>query len=154
MLVLADLEQTLIESWDQPVLMPHRAGMVRDFLAAHPDAELGLMSWAVYDDRDMDIFRRQMAPDLEQFLGRSWCRRWTLSLDQWGQELSRATNKFLPRQELFDIFGKAEVFLALGRAHPEWVARQIVLFDDAFGSCQLVVEDRNTTARIVSVLPR
>lgn len=151
-LVLVDLEQTLIESWEEPFLLRGRAALIRDFLAAHPEAELGLMSWAVYHDHDLATFRQRLQPDLEAFLGRCFAPRWTLHLDQWGLELGRCTRKQLSREDLFDLFGKAEVFLMLARFHPEWAGQEVVLFDDAFEACHLTVPDRGCQARIVNVL--
>ena len=151
MLVLADLEETLIESWHEPSFLPSRAAMVRDFLQTHPQAQLGLMSWAVYHDEDMATFKRTLQDDIERLLGHAFTPRWTLHLDGWGQELFACTRKRLPREELFDVFGKPDVLLALARHHPEWVNEDIVLFDDAFDDLTLEVPGRGTTARIINV---
>lgn len=152
MLVLVDLEQTLIESWNEPFFLPARVELVRDFLRDNPQAELGLMSWAVYHDQDMDVFRRTLQADLERLLERPFSERWLLHLDQWGTELFTCTHKRLPREELFDVFGKADVFLALARHHPEWVGQEVVLFDDAFDDMTLDIPTRGTQARIVNVV--
>lgn len=151
MLVLVDLEETLIKSWQEPHLLPGRATMVKDFLIAHPGAQMGLMSWAVYHDRDMQVFCEDMQPMLETFLEHTFSRRWTLPLDRWGQELFGCTGKRLPREELFDVFGKVDVLLALARHHPEWVGQEVVLFDDAFGDLTLEVPGRRTRCSIINV---
>lgn len=151
-LVLLDLEQTLIGSWSDPVLLPGRIEAIARAISATPDAQMGLMSWAVYDERDMAVFHAQHQQVLEQALGHSFAPRWLLTMDQWGQELARCTGKLLPRDELFDIFGKDEVFLRLARSHPEWEAREVVLWDDAFPSCTLDVPARNTRASIINVI--
>ena len=151
MLVLVDLEETLIESWSEPFFLPVRIGIVRDFLQEHPEAELGLMSWAVYHDADLETFRQSLQADLERLLERPFSPRWMLHLDQWGTELFKSTHKRLPREELFDVFGKADVLLALARHHPEWAGREIVLFDDAFDDMTLDIPGRGTQARIVNV---
>lgn len=151
MLVLVDLEETLIESWEEPFLLPGRASLVRNFLQQHPQAELGLMSWAVYHDRDLGVFHQNLQADLEQLLERKFSPRWTLHLDHWGQELLQSTRKHIPRSELFDIFGKAEVFLALARHHPEWRDREVVLFDDAFDDLTIEVPGRGTRAQIINI---
>lgn len=153
MLILLDLEQTLIEEWARhPVLLSRRITCVRHHLAANPDAEVGLMSWAVYRKADMDLFHSHMKPVLEEHLDRSFDERWCLSMEGWGQELTRATNKILPMDELFDLFGKDEVFLALARRHPEWVGRDVVLWDDAFEDLEMWVPGRNTHACIHNII--
>lgn len=154
MIVLTDLEETLIQSWQDPVALPDRAAVVRRFLADWPEARLGLMSWAVHDDADLSTFTRDLQPAVEHLLGRPFDARWRLSLDQWGAELFGCTRKRLPREELFDVFGKADLFLALARHHPEWQDETILLFDDAFDDLMLEVPGRRTQARIVNVVQR
>ena len=70
----------------------------------------------------------------------------------WARELTRATGKILPMDELFDIFGKEEVFLALARRHPEWAGRAVVLWDDAFEDVEMWVPGRNTHACIHNII--
>lgn len=149
MIILLDLEQTLIEEWGRhPKFLPAQIACIRSHLQAHPQAELGLMSWAVWKQRDLDEFDVHLRPRLEEALGRCFGERWTLSLEGWAWELTRATGKILPMDELFDIFGKDEVFLSLARRHPEWEGQDVVLWDDAFGDMELRVPGRGVRAEI------
>jgi hypothetical protein len=143
----------MVHSWEQPRLLPGPLACLAAHLAAQPQAQAGLMSWAVYDDEDLAVFAAHLQPALEQALGRAFDPQWVLSLDQWGQALFACTHKNLPREELFDVFGKADVFLALARHDPRWAHRRVTLFDDAFDDMTLVVPTRGTIARIVKVDP-
>lgn len=153
MIVLLDLEETLIEEWGpHPRLLLDRISCIRDHLGAHPNADLGLMSWAIWKEDDLEKFHARLRPSLEEALGRRFGIRWTLSLEGWARELTRATGKILPMDELFDIFGKEEVFLALARRHPEWAGRDVVLWDDAFEDVEMWVPGRNTHACIHNII--
>lgn len=152
MLVLADLEETLIQEWSNPLLIPGRISIIRDHLQQHPTAQLGLMSWAVWDSRDLDIFNRTLRPILEQELGHNFDERWTLSMDEWGQEMFTHARKRLDRDEMFDLFGKEDVFLILARRHPEWLGRQIFLFDDAVPNAKFSILDKGTHAHMVNIV--
>lgn len=153
MIILLDLEQTLIEEWARhPVLLLDRIAIIRRHLNEHPKARMGLMSWAVYRKNDLDVFHAHLKPILETELGKAFDLRWALSLEEWGRELTRATSKILPMDELFDLFGKDEVFLSLARRHPEWADQEVVLWDDAFADMELWVPGRNTRASIRNIL--
>ena len=151
-LILLDLEETLIESWRERYLLPNRVEQIKNFLAEHSDAELGLMSWAVYDDKkDLKDFKEDLQEWLEGCLDFKFTERWVLSMDGWADELFKTSKKKIDRSEMFDIFGKEEVFLMLARRHPEWSNRKVVLFDDAVEHCILDLPDRNNSAQMFNV---
>lgn len=151
-LVLLDLEETLIQSWHEPWYLPARIAKVRAFLEQHPGAEMGLMSWAVYHDEDLEVFRAKMQEDLEEQLGQAFEPRWVLHMGDWANEVFQWGRKHLSRDDLFDLFGKDQVFLFLARNHPEWQGRQVVLFDDAFEDLVLTIPGTQTHARIINIL--
>lgn len=151
MIVLADLEETLIQDWSNPVMVPDRLDIVRQHLMKHPTAQLGLMSWAVWDDRDMDVFNRKLRPMLEEALNHVFCSRWTLSMDGWAQEMLHHGRKKLDRDEMFDLFGKEDVFLTMARRHPEWVDQTVFLFDDAVPHSTFCIPSLNTHAHMINV---
>jgi hypothetical protein len=151
-LVLLDLEETLIQSWFEPWFLPQRIAKIRAFLEEHPGAEMGLMSWAVYHDEDMVTFRRTLQQDLEAQLGQAFEERWLLHMGDWANEVFQWARKKLSREDLFDLFGKDQVFLLLARKQPEWQGRLVVLFDDAFEDLTLQVPDQQTEARIINIV--
>ncbi len=151
-LVLLDLEETLIQSWHEPYFLPGRIAKIRDFLERHPGSELGLMSWAVYHDEDLAVFHTTLRADLESMLGQAFDARWVLHMGGWADEVFRWARKRLTRDDLFDLFGKDQVFLLLARRQPEWQGRHVVLFDDAFEDLVLEIPGTQTTAQIINVL--
>ena len=103
---------------------------VKAELSLHDDVTLGLMSWAVWGDRDKEVFNRTMRPELEEALGMDFDDRVVWSMDDWAAELLQFHRKKLSRQDLFDMFGKQEVLFTLSRSHPLFHKRNVVLFDD------------------------
>ena len=151
-LVLLDLEETLIQSWFEPWFLVDRIAKVRRFLEQHPGSEMGLMSWAVYHDEDLATFRTTLQADLEHQLGQAFEPRWTLHMGDWAGEVFQWGRKRLSMDDLFDLFGKDQVFLFLARQHPEWQGRQVILFDDAFEDLELKILGTGTHARIINIL--
>ena len=151
MLVLADLEETLIKDWTDPVFLPARLEIIKNHLANNPHAQLGLMSWAVWDSRDLDVFNRTLRTELEEQLGHRFSEQWMLSMDGWAQEMMIHGRKHVHRDEMFDLFGKEDVFLMMARRHPEWLGQEIFLFDDAVPQSTFSLASRGTVAHMVNI---
>lgn len=129
MLVFLDLEETLLDEWNSGLFLPRKLDCVRDFLKDNPGSTVGLMSWAVWDDRDKARFEKEFRADLERNLECTFELVW--SMDDWANEVFAHFNKKLSRQDLFDMFSKPEVLFALGRTHPLFHNQTVVLVDDA-----------------------
>lgn len=152
MLVLLDLEDTLIHTWEQPDLLPHLVARVQGVLAQYPDASVGLMSWAVYHAKDLATFRTQLQAPLEAVLGRSFDPTWTLSMDDWARAIFACSGKLLSREDLFDLFSKLETFLFLARHLPAWKDETVILLDDAVPETFLLqIPERGTRALAVNI---
>lgn len=151
MIVFTDLEETLIKYWSNPVMIPDRLDIVRQHLIKHPHAQLGLMSWAVWHEKDMEAFNHRLRPMLEEALGHHFSPRWALSMDGWAQEMLHHGRKKLDRSEMFDLFGKEDVFLTMARRHPEWAGREVFLFDDAVPASTFSINSGKTLAHMVNV---
>lgn len=65
-IVFLDLEQTIIASWDDPYLC--NVSKIRDFLEKLKVKEIGIFSFAIYNDTDVAIFWRDIAPIIERAL--------------------------------------------------------------------------------------
>lgn len=132
-LVFLDLEETVIASWDDQTLLPGRIAHIKEFLdgaTAHDGVEIGLASWAVWNDRDKSQFNNNLREDLENALGHKFDDRFVWSMDDWAKELFVHTGKLMERSELFDIFGKEEVLIKMARCHPLFSDKNVLLFDD------------------------
>ena len=100
MLILLDLEETVIEDWSNMTLMPRECMAIRSFLrTCHPGATIGLMSWAVWNDRDKALFNKHLRDELEAVLEVKFSDEWLLSMDDWAKMLFHHCKKKLSRDE-------------------------------------------------------
>ena len=62
-----DLEQTIIASWDDVFLI--NVTTIRDFLKSRNITEVGIFSFAIYNEADKEEFRKNVKPIIELALG-------------------------------------------------------------------------------------
>lgn len=62
-----DLEQTIIASWDDVFLI--NVTTIRDFLKSRNITEVGIFSFAIYNEADKEEFRKNIKPIIELALG-------------------------------------------------------------------------------------
>lgn len=152
MLVFLDLEKTVIKSWDEPFILWNNVDKIKDLLK-EVQVELGLMSWAVWDARDLEIFNRTMRPGIEEALGIKFNDRLVWSMDDWANNVFRFHNKKVSRADLFDMFGKQEVLFVLSGCFPEFNGKNVLLVDDAVEHNRSVLSVKNNcTVTIKNVL--
>lgn len=130
MIVFLDLEETLIDNWENGWLLLRKIKAIRD-LCAPFDAKVGLMSWAVWDEKDKAKFNSELRPELEKALGMKFSDEFVWSMDDWAKQLLVFHGKkdFLVRICL-TFFGKEEVLFMLSRCHPAFKGHTVILFDD------------------------
>ena len=58
MILFLDLEDTIIESWNDPFLI--NVEKIKEWLKCHSFKEIRLFSFAVHDNRDITIFNSQL----------------------------------------------------------------------------------------------
>lgn len=133
MIIFLDLEETLIDNWENGWLLPGKIKTIRG-LRAPFDAKVGLMSWAVWDEKDKAKFNSELRPELEKALGMKFSDEFVWSMDDWAKQLFEFRGKKISREDLFDIFGKHEILFMVSRCHPAFKGHKVILFDD-------VVED-------------
>lgn len=131
MLILLDLEETVIEDWSNMSLMPRECMAIRNWLkTCHPGATIGLMSWAVWNDEDKALFNKHLRDELEAVLEVQFSDEWVLSMDDWSDMLFKHCKKKLSRDDLFDCFGKQEVLFLASRFVPAFKDQFVLLIDD------------------------
>ena len=132
MLILLDLEETVVEDWSNMTLLPRECMAIRSFLrTCHPGATIGLMSWAVWNDKDKALFNKHLRDELEAVLEVKFSDEWVLSMDDWSDMLFKHCKKKLSRDDLFDCFGKQEVLFLASRSVPAFKDQFVMLIDDA-----------------------
>ena len=150
-LVLLDLEETLVNNWDE--FFPLRSGFQRvtDFLKKlEGPTKVGVMSWAVWDDRDKQKLEREL-PMLEKLLGRKFDPEWVLSMDDWAKLLFTETGFHVERSEMFDLCKKEDVLFRLRKA-PVFKDHKVFLIDDAVSHLEAWSRpDNNCTVVMLNV---
>lgn len=131
MLVFLDLEETLVDDWNSQLLLTANVRVVRSFLSTlPPSTKVGLMSWAVWDERDKALFNKDLRPFLEAELNVQFSDEFVWSMDDWAQEVFNSTGMKLSREDLFDVFGKHEVLFKLSRHSSKFEGERVFLVDD------------------------
>lgn len=134
MIVFLDLEETLIDNWENGWLLPAKIAIIKEMLSEF-SPKIGLMSWAVWDDADKVKFNIRLRPELEEALEASFDDDFLWSMDDWAKQLLALHGKRISREDLFDCFGKHEVLFMVSRCHPLFKGEHVVLFDDAVEHC-------------------
>lgn len=131
-ILFLDLEETLIDDWSTGVLLTKNITAIQDFIHSFPcNPVIGLMSWAVWDERDKLTFNKKFRPVIEDALGWKFDDRFLWSMDDWCNQLFKASGKDISRDDLFDIFGKEEVLFMMSRRHKNFKGASVALIDDA-----------------------
>jgi hypothetical protein len=130
MLVFLDLEETVLDNWDDANMLMGNVRWLQKRLAL-VNCTLGLMSWAVWDEKDKTKFNSEMRPMLEEALGMPFDNRFVWSMDEWAEQVFKHHGKKVSRQDLFDLMGKQEVLFVLSRCHPDFKDNNLLLVDDA-----------------------
>ncbi len=148
--VFLDLEETVIDDWSTRNFLVRNIDKIEAFLngrdvvikngnkpivsPATPllNMRLGLMSWAVWDSRDKAIFVNEIQPELEKMLGCKFDPSYIWSMDDWAKAILGNFNKKIDRDDMYDLYGKPEVLIALARTNPEFKNSTIFLIDDAY----------------------
>jgi len=92
--VLLDLEETLIDIWDEGNFLDVGLDRTKKFLdelvldgGVRP--RLGLMSWAVYNTLDKEEFNRRFRPTIEERLGMKFAEELILTEPNWALRCGR-----------------------------------------------------------------
>lgn len=157
MLVFLDLEETVIDNWENGWLLPAKIAIIKEMLS-EVTPTIGLMSWAVWDDKDKEKFNETLRPELENALGFKFDDRFLWSMNDWADQLFKFHGKVFSRQDLFDCFGKHEVLFMVSRCHPEFKGKRVALFDDTVehclnwnsqnNQCSVVMQNINELAKV------
>jgi len=62
-----DLEDTIIEEWDRPFLI--NVDKIKSFIDNNSFTDFGIFSYAIHNQSDLALFKRDMKPMIEKALG-------------------------------------------------------------------------------------
>lgn len=146
-LLLLDLEETVIDNWHTARLLPENIETIKECFGDCPDTlHVGLMSWAVWDAKDLETFNTDIRPRLEEQLGMKFSDDWVFSMDDWAEFTFWATGKRISRDDFFDMFNKEHVLFALRNC--ERMPNITFLVDDTVTHMGQIVN----TERVISTL--
>lgn len=156
MLVFLDLEETLVDNWDNMFLLLPKVDLVRDLLAQkrtqHETVRVGLMSWAVWDDKDKAKFNKDLRDFLEKNLNCTFDSDLVWSMDDWCKEVLKCTGKKVDRADVFDLFNKEVILGELCRKHPLFVNETVLFVDDtATHNMSVLVPHRNCVLKCLNI---
>lgn len=126
-ILFLDLEDTIIESWDNPVLM--NVEKIREWIESHSFSEIRLFSFAVHCDRDIHIFETQMREAIERVLNIK-IHPQVFATGNHYKEIGKHFKESITHNELFEVIGKYRSFIAWCNIH--FKENHCVLLDDAF----------------------
>lgn len=133
-LVLLDLEETVIDDWEQRNLLPGNIAKINGLLrwmSIDSELTIGLMSWAVWDDKDKNNVLEKLLPDLNGVLAVPVAPQFVLSMQDWGDLVLGHCKLKLSRDDMFDMFRKEEVLFSLRTSDFLNQFNAVFLIDDA-----------------------
>lgn len=145
--VFVDLEETLVQSWDNPLLC--NVQKLTTWFKNNNVTEVHLFSFAVWNDKDRDIFVKDFQPFLENAFGVKFVTVPTV------EEMMKVDTKvtglrFENLTEFISIRGKVGAFQSWCRLHPS--GDTCILFDDVVPNCTIENHDDHLTLHFVNVV--
>ncbi len=156
MLIFLDLEETLIDNWDNGFLLLPKVDAIRTVIAQMHElfgtVQVGLMSWAVWDEKDKAKFNKDLRDFLETNLKCSFDDAFIWSMDDWCNEVLKCTGKKISRDDVFDLFNKEVILGELCRKHPLFADETILFIDDtATHNMSISVPHRNCMLKCLNI---
>jgi len=143
-ILFLDLEDTIIEEWDRPFLI--NVDKIKSFIDNNSFTDFGIFSYAIHNQSDLALFKRDMKPVIEKALGIKFNDKfiWTPSHVQ----ESLIKHKKIAGAEWDDVFiwtDKADGFQIICKYH--------FRFDSSFNVCHLIDDSvDNSTLKISGLL--
>lgn len=142
--VFLDLEGTIIDMWDNPVLI--NVDKIRDFLAKHNVSEIEIFSFAIWDENDVNAF-----DDIKESLEKNLCVN--IKTTHPLNDVSKIVNKFnhfqLKAIETASLWGKARSFEDFIDATHE--NSHCILIDDIIPMKRIENKDTGNIIELINV---
>lgn len=142
-ILFLDLEATVIESWEVPVL--DNIEKIKQILRELNPHKIGIFSFAIWSDEDLDTFNRTIRSNIERELGISISddliptkRSVHLKIKEDGKEVFFA-KRAMSFDDFVELWSKDRAFIDWCRA--SFTNKRIVLLDDIVTTCKLELPD-------------
>lgn len=147
--IFLDLEETLIESWSDHTLLVNKIVKINRFVnktlveTKQPLSvpRFGLMSWAVYNDKDKRQFQEELQPWLEEQMQITFSNELILSIDDWISLVMNNCGILLSREDIFDLSDKETILFWLRNAKKGFPTGHIILIDDVVKHNNVIISD-------------
>ena len=156
-IVFLDLEETLIDNWwVGRNLLLDKIEKVKRYIdhqafGLKRNVKVGLMSWAVHDKKDRQIFVEELQPHIEKLLGMDFDNSYILTMDDWSLLVFQLTGLRTSREDLFEICKKEEILFMLIRKSTFFKNMSVMLIDDAVVGFDMTVVSNNADLRVINI---
>lgn len=145
--VFLDLEETIIDSWHSGLLV--NVQVLRDFLEKNNVTEVGIFSFAVYNDRDLEIFNRDHKPFIERALNVTITS--CVTVEQMMKKDTAFTGIFFDNvSDFISVRGKKDAFINFVNGNVKF--DKAMLIDDVVPNMTVRFNDLNKEIELVNVL--
>lgn len=145
--VFLDLEETIIDSWQSGLLV--NVQVLREFLEKNNVTEIGIFSFAVYNDRDLEIFNRDHKPFIEKALNVTVTS--CVTVEQMQKSDTKFTGIFFDNiSDFISVRGKKDAFINFVNANIKF--DKAMLIDDVVPNMTIRFNDLNKEIELVNVL--
>lgn len=144
-LLFLDLEETVIESWQNPLLC--NISKVKKFLADFDTKDVRIFSFAVWNEND----RREFDFSIKGLLERAFDVNivWCPTLEEITKEVASFTGCRWELHEISSVWGKHRTFIDFCTS--QFSDIECVLLDDVVPNLELFNKDKNLKIRLVNV---
>ena len=148
-IVFLDLEQTIIASFDDPFLINVQS--IKQFLQDRNVTEVGIYSFAIWDQKDQHTFETHIKPTIELALGIT-VKTWPTLQDFVRADREYTGIRFDPEfetHEFIQLRGKKDGFLHY--VQHKYNFKKAILIDDVVPNLTIIDRDRDRTIELWNV---
>lgn len=141
-ILLLDLEQTIISVWGNFHPIEHNCAKIREFNATFQADAVGLFSWAIWNQKDIDIWNG-VKQDFELEMNLTFDHAWSI------EEYIKLIKTFqgpagMDNMDFFDFYDK-EMCLFVLMINGWLDGYHVVLFDDVVKPCEVQFQNSKLT---------
>lgn len=149
-LIFLDLEETLIDDWFNGLLLPEKCRKIRQFIQAISYSEIGIFSYAIYNDEDLKKFQGTLKGPLETILEKKITQE-VLTIEKIMNIVCKNCNIHSAKftiTDFFYFFNKQGGFLEFAKTFKD---TNLWLIDDAVDNIKVNFQDINVNVNIINI---
>jgi hypothetical protein len=149
--IWVDLEETVIQSWHNPLILYNNIQKIKRYCAFHgyQSNRINIFSHAVWNDEDFNDFYNFIAPDLERAFGTPFVINKCMKVD-WLMKHAFGNWRIHTQGEYVATYNKFESFMRyiplIGA-----IETNFILFDDLVPTCTIELLESENSVRFVNI---